>query len=183
MSDGQTTRGPIIAGLLIRFCLRIHHAGFSYAELRRLVRRAERLRFDGASLYEVLNPRALEVWSTLSALTVATQRLVLMPLVLDVGYRHPSMLAKMAAGVDMLGGGGRLIIGLGYGGNPADHDAYGFGWETSASRRVARLEEQTRILRGLWTEPRFAFDGTYFQLRDAACFATATPGGPPLLIA
>jgi alkanesulfonate monooxygenase SsuD/methylene tetrahydromethanopterin reductase-like flavin-dependent oxidoreductase (luciferase family) len=168
---------------LIRFCVRIHHAGFSYANLLRLVRSAERLEFDGASLYDVFNPHALEVWSTLTALTMATRRLVLMPLVLDVGYRHPAMLAKMAAGLDVLGGGRRLILGLGYGGNRADHVAYGFGWDTSAANRVAQLEEQAQILRGLWTQPRFSFDGRWFQLKDAACLPTATQGGLPLLIA
>jgi alkanesulfonate monooxygenase SsuD/methylene tetrahydromethanopterin reductase-like flavin-dependent oxidoreductase (luciferase family) len=168
---------------LIRFCVRIHHAGFSYADLLRLVRTAERSGFDGASLYDVLNPRALEVSSALTALTMSTRRLVLMPLVLDVGYRHPAMLAKMAASLDQLGGGQRLILGLGYGGNPADHQAYGFGWPASVADRVARLEEQAQILRGLWMQPKFSFAGRWFQVTDAPGFPTATPGGPPLLIA
>jgi alkanesulfonate monooxygenase SsuD/methylene tetrahydromethanopterin reductase-like flavin-dependent oxidoreductase (luciferase family) len=166
-----------------RFCVRVHHAGFSFADLTRLARAAERFGFDGMSLYDVLNPRASEIWTTLTALTVATRRLVLMPLVLDVGYRHPAMLAKMAAALDRLGGGERLVLGMGYGGNPGDHVAYGFGWEPSASRRVARLEEQAQVVRGLWTCPTFTFDGTYFKLTDAPGFPTATSGGPPLLIA
>ena len=168
---------------MIRFCVRIHHAGFSFADLRRLVRSAERLGYDGASLYDVLNPRALEVWGALSALTEATHRLVLMPLVLDVGYRQPAMLAKMAASLDQLGGGHRLIVGLGYGGNPVDHALYGFGWAPSVKTRVATLEEHAQILRGLWCEQKFSFNGRVLQLTDAPGFPTATPGGPPLLIA
>jgi alkanesulfonate monooxygenase SsuD/methylene tetrahydromethanopterin reductase-like flavin-dependent oxidoreductase (luciferase family) len=166
-----------------RFCVRVHHAGFSFSDLLRLARSAERLGFDGLSLYDVLNPRASEVWTTLSVLAHATRRLVLMPLVLDVGYRHPSLLAKMAASLDRLSGGRRLILGLGYGGNEADHAAYGFGWPTAVNDRVSRLEEQAQILRGLWTRSRFSFEGRWFQLSDAAGFPTATPGGPPLLIA
>jgi alkanesulfonate monooxygenase SsuD/methylene tetrahydromethanopterin reductase-like flavin-dependent oxidoreductase (luciferase family) len=131
----------------------------------------------------VLNPRALEVWSALSALTAETERLALMPLVLDVGHRHPAMLAKMAAGLDQLGGGQRLIVGLGYGGNPTDHAAYGFGWDPSVKSRVATLEEHAQILRGLWQQASFNFEGRAFQLKDAPGFTTATPGGPPLLIA
>ncbi|HEY3059335.1 MAG TPA: LLM class flavin-dependent oxidoreductase [Chloroflexota bacterium] len=150
---------------MTRFCVRVHHAGYTFADLRRLAQSAQRLGFDGLSLYDVLNPRALEVWTALSALGAVTDRLVLMPLVLDVGYRHPALLAKMSAGLDLLTDG-RLILGLGYGGNPADHEAYGFGWEPSARKRVALLEEQVGILRRLW--------GT---------FETATPGGPPILIA
>jgi alkanesulfonate monooxygenase SsuD/methylene tetrahydromethanopterin reductase-like flavin-dependent oxidoreductase (luciferase family) len=168
---------------LIRFCVRIHHAGFSFADLRRVVLSAERLGYDGASLYDVLNPRALEVWGALSALTDATRRLVLMPLVLDVGYRHPAMLAKMAASLDLQGGGHRLIVGLGYGGNPVDHALYGFGWDPSVKTRVATLEEHAQILRGLWCRPKFSFSGRVLRLTDAPGFPTATPGGPPLLIA
>jgi alkanesulfonate monooxygenase SsuD/methylene tetrahydromethanopterin reductase-like flavin-dependent oxidoreductase (luciferase family) len=166
-----------------RFCVRIHHAGFSHRDLLRVVRAAERFGFDGASLYDVFNPRAAEVWTALTALTVATRRLVLMPLVLDVGYRHPVTLAKMAATLDCLGGGDRLIVGLGYGGNPADHTRFGFGWDASVANRVAHLEEHAQILRGLWTRDRLSFPGRWFQLVDAAGFPTATPGGPPLLIA
>jgi alkanesulfonate monooxygenase SsuD/methylene tetrahydromethanopterin reductase-like flavin-dependent oxidoreductase (luciferase family) len=163
--------------------VRVHHAGFSYQDLLRLARSAERLGFDGISLYDVLNPRASEVWTTLTLLSAATRRLVLLPLVLDVGYRHPSMLAKMAASLDQLSGGRRLILGLGYGGNPADHHAYGLGWDTSVADRVARLEEQVQVLRGLWTHPRFTFEGRWFQLAAAPGFPTATLGGPPLLVA
>jgi alkanesulfonate monooxygenase SsuD/methylene tetrahydromethanopterin reductase-like flavin-dependent oxidoreductase (luciferase family) len=165
-----------------RFCVRIHHAGYTFPQLRRLGQSAERLGFDGLSLYDVLNPRALEVWAALSALGSVTRRLVLMPLVLDVGYRHPVLLAKMAAALEHVTGG-RLIVGLGDGGNPGDHQAYGFGWEASASQRVACLEEQAMVLRSLWTQARTSFDGRWFQLREAAGFPTLSPGGPPLLIA
>ncbi len=152
---------------MTRFCVRVHHAGYTFADLRRLAQSAERLGFDGLSLYDVLNPRALEVWTALSALGAVTERLVLMPLVLDVGYRHPALLAKMAAALDLVTGGQRLILGLGYGGNPADHEAYGFGWEPSVRERVARLEAQVGIMRSLWSSG----------------FEVATPGGPPVLIA
>jgi alkanesulfonate monooxygenase SsuD/methylene tetrahydromethanopterin reductase-like flavin-dependent oxidoreductase (luciferase family) len=166
-----------------RFCVRVHHAGLSFDELRGLAQATEHLGFDGLSLYDVLNPAALEIWTVLTGLAVTTGRLALMPLVLDVGYRHPSMLAKMAASLDQISGGGRLILGLGYGGNPVDHAAYGFGWDAATVNRVSRLEEQARILRGLWTQPNFSFDGRWFQLVNAPGFPTRTPGGPPLLIA
>jgi alkanesulfonate monooxygenase SsuD/methylene tetrahydromethanopterin reductase-like flavin-dependent oxidoreductase (luciferase family) len=166
-----------------RFCVRVHHAGYTFAQLRRLAQSAQRLGFDGLSLHDVLNPRALEVWTALSALGSATKRLVLMPLVLDVGYRHPALLAKMAASLDQMTGGERLIVGLGYGGNPVDHHSYGFGWESRVSRRVAYLEEYARLLRSLWTQTSSTCAGQDFQVRGAAGFPTSTPGGPPLLIA
>jgi alkanesulfonate monooxygenase SsuD/methylene tetrahydromethanopterin reductase-like flavin-dependent oxidoreductase (luciferase family) len=166
-----------------RFCVRVHHAGLSYGDLAVLAQASERFGFDGLSLYDVLNPRATEVWTTLTALSVRTERLALMPLVLDVGYRHPVLLAKMAASLDALSGGGRLILGLGYGGNPGDHFAYGFGWKPSVSMRVAQLEEQVQVMRALWTRSRVTFEGRWFRIADAVGFPATTPGGPPVLIA
>jgi alkanesulfonate monooxygenase SsuD/methylene tetrahydromethanopterin reductase-like flavin-dependent oxidoreductase (luciferase family) len=150
-----------------RFCIRIHHAGYTYRQLLRLWRTADRLGFDGASLYDVLAPRAFECWTTLTALALHTRRLAAIPLVLDVGYRHPALLAKMAATLDQLTGGNRLILGLGYGGNPADHQTYGFDWPPPVTERVARLENQVQVMRTLWS----------------STFPTTTPGGPPILIA
>jgi len=163
--------------------VRIHHAGYEFGQLRRLWQTADRLGYDGVSLYDVLARPALEVWTTLAALAVSTRRVVAMPLVLDVGYRHPAMLAKMAATLDQLTGGQRLILGLGYGGNPDDHRAYGFDWPAGVANRVARLEEQVQVMRALWRAPKADFAGQWYALANADGFATATPGGPPVLIA
>jgi alkanesulfonate monooxygenase SsuD/methylene tetrahydromethanopterin reductase-like flavin-dependent oxidoreductase (luciferase family) len=166
-----------------RFCVRIHHAGYSFDQLRRLWRSAERGGYDGVSLYDVLARPALEVWTTLAVLALSTRRLVAIPLVLDVGYRHPAILAKMAASLDQLTGGQRLILGLGYGGNPDDHRAYGFDWPAGVADRVARLEEQVQVMRALWRAPKANFDGQWYVLANADGFATATLGGPPVLVA
>ncbi len=168
---------------MTRFCVRIHHAGYSFDRLRRLWRGAERFGYDGVSLYDVLARPALEVWTTLAVLATSTRRLVAMPLVLDVGYRHPAILAKMAATLDQLTGGNRLILGLGYGGNPDDHRAYGFDWPVRVSDRVARLEEQVQVMRALWRGSKADFAGQHYALTNADGFATTTPGGPPILIA
>jgi alkanesulfonate monooxygenase SsuD/methylene tetrahydromethanopterin reductase-like flavin-dependent oxidoreductase (luciferase family) len=166
-----------------RFCVRIHHAGYTFDQLRRLWRSADRSGYDGVSLYDVLARPALEVWTTLAVLAVSTRRLVAMPLVLDVGYRHPAMLAKMAAALDTLTGGQRLVLGLGYGGNPDDHRACGFDWPNGVADRVARLEEQVQVMRALWRAPRASLAGRWYALANADGFATVTPGGPPVLIA
>jgi alkanesulfonate monooxygenase SsuD/methylene tetrahydromethanopterin reductase-like flavin-dependent oxidoreductase (luciferase family) len=167
-----------------RFCVRIHHAGYSYAQLRELWQTADTLGFDGASLYDVFTPSAFEVWTALSALATQTERLVAIPLVLDVGYRHPSLLAKMAASLDQLTGGNRLIVGLGYGGNPDAHRAYGLPWPPRVADRVARLEEHVAVLRALWSgSTDLTYDGAWYQLQGAAGCVPKTPGGPPILVA
>ena len=55
---------------MTRFCVRVHHAGLSFDALRDLAQAAEGLGFDGVSLYDVLNPGALEVWTALTGLAV-----------------------------------------------------------------------------------------------------------------
>jgi alkanesulfonate monooxygenase SsuD/methylene tetrahydromethanopterin reductase-like flavin-dependent oxidoreductase (luciferase family) len=91
----------------------------------------------------------------------------------------------MAASLDQLTGGDRLILGLGYGGNPEAHRAYGFDWPPRASDRVARLEEHVAVLRRLWSRAQSStsFEGHWYQLSDAATFPVKTPGGPPILVA
>jgi alkanesulfonate monooxygenase SsuD/methylene tetrahydromethanopterin reductase-like flavin-dependent oxidoreductase (luciferase family) len=89
----------------------------------------------------------------------------------------------MAASLDQLTGGQRLILGLGYGGNPDDHRAYGFDWPAGVADRVARLEEQVQVMRALWRAPKANFDGQWYVLANADGFATATLGGPPVLVA
>ena len=165
-----------------RFAVRIHQAGYSFPQLLRIWRAADRLGFDGATLHDVLSRPSLEVWTTLTALLARTRRLVGIPLVMAVDYRHPVTLAKMTAGLDVISGGNRLILGLGYGGIESDQRAYGFGWDPIATR-VERLGEQVSIMRSLWTRPATSFTGASYTLRDAPGFPTATPGGPPILIA
>jgi alkanesulfonate monooxygenase SsuD/methylene tetrahydromethanopterin reductase-like flavin-dependent oxidoreductase (luciferase family) len=118
----------------------------------------------------------------LASLLARTSRLVGIPLVMAADYRHPVTLAKMAAGLDVISGGDRLILGLGYGGIESDQRAYGFGWDPMVTR-VARLGEQVDIMRSLWTRPLSSFKGASYTLQDAPGFQTATSGGPPVLIA
>ncbi|MCP2323119.1 F420-dependent oxidoreductase-like protein [Hamadaea flava] len=113
-----------------------------------------------------LTPR-LEGWTTLAALAQATRRLRLGTLVTGVHYRHPAVLANMAAAVDIVSGG-RLEVGLGAGWNADESDAYGIAMGPAA-QRSDRLEEACRVLIGMFTQTRFDFDGAYYQLRGALC--------------
>src|SRR4051794_10904598 len=108
-----------------RFCVRIHHEGYGYDQLLGLWRAAEDLGYDGASAYDVISKPAIEGWTALTAMIMATKKLVGISLVLDMSRRDPVMLAKMAAGLDLMAGANRLILGIGFGGNQADHVAYG----------------------------------------------------------
>ena len=68
--------------------------------------------------------RSLEVWTTLTAAAMLTERLTVGTFVANVMNRHPAVLARMAATLQEASGG-RLVLGLGIGGHPAEHEAYG----------------------------------------------------------
>ena len=151
----------------IKFIVRVHHAGYSYEDLRRIWTAADSLGYYGASLYDLMNASALECWATLSALAAETRRIRPMPLVLAVLYRSPGLLAKMAATLDVISGG-RMELGIGAGGDGRDHRAYGLSFPDTPSR-VEMLEEAVVVIKGLWTAPEFSYDGNFYRLDNAIC--------------
>ncbi|MCX4090990.1 LLM class F420-dependent oxidoreductase [Nocardia sp. alder85J] len=107
----------------------------------------------------------MEGWVTLTALAQATQRLRLGTLVTGVHYRHPAVLANMAATLDIVSGG-RLELGIGAGWNEEESGAYGI--ELGSIRdRSDRLEEACEVLVGLLTQPTTTFHGRFYQLTEA----------------
>ncbi|MBO0881523.1 MAG: LLM class F420-dependent oxidoreductase, partial [Mycobacterium sp.] len=114
----------------------------------------------------------LEGWTTLTALAQATSRIRLGCLVTGITYRHPAVLANMAATVDIISGG-RLELGIGAGWNEEESSAYGIALG-SARERSDRFEEACAVLVGMLTQEATTFDGAYYQLKDARC----EPKGP-----
>ena len=165
----------------VKFGVRIHQGGYDYQELRRVWQEADRLGFYSATLYDLLNTSTLECWTTLAALAAETRRIRLVPLVLANLYRHPAVLAKMAATLDVISGG-RLELGLGAGGDEADHVASGIPFP-STPERVAMLGEAVEVIKRLWSGSPVSYQGRHYQLRDAVCSpAPLQTPGPPILI-
>ncbi len=107
----------------------------------------------------------LEAWSTLSALAAVVPRMRIGTIVLGNTYRHPAVVAKMAAQVDIISGG-RLLFGIGAAWQRNEHEAYGIPFYTMRER-LERLDEACTVIRLLWTERRSNFNGRYYQLADA----------------
>src|SRR5207244_12385089 len=107
----------------------------------------------------------LEPVSTLSALPSVVPRMRIGTIVLGNTYRHPSVVAKMAAQVDIISGG-RLLFGIGAAWQRNEHEAYGIPFDTMRER-LERLDEACTVIRLLWTERRSNFNGRYYQLADA----------------
>lgn len=108
-----------------------------------------------------------EGWILLTALAARTRRLRVGVLVSGMPHRHPAVLAKMAATLDIVSGG-RLELGLGAAWNQMECGAYGI--ELGSPRtRIDRFEEGVEVVASLLTNATTNFDGQYYKLTDARC--------------
>jgi F420-dependent oxidoreductase-like protein len=124
---------------------------------------------------------SLDAWATICALSAVTSKLRFGTLVSPATFRHPSVLAKLAASADHVSGG-RIELGMGTGWLESEHVAYGFPFPPMPER-LERLEEQLQIVAGEWSEGPFTFDGRHYQVTgvDALPKPVQSPR-PPLLL-
>jgi len=128
---------------------------------------AEELGFDFVSASDHPGGRdpGFETWTMLSWIAAATSRIKVCTRVLGVPYRAPAMVAKMAETLDRLSHG-RLILGLGAG--SADHEFRAFGLRVpKAGEKIEGLQDAVRIIRGLWSQSAFTYEGAQHRT-DAA---------------
>ncbi len=109
----------------------------------------------------------LECWTALTALARDTTRLRLGTSVLCNSYRHPSVLAKMAATLDVISEG-RLDLGLGAGWFEREFDAYGIPFPPVRDR-VSALGESLEVIKAVWTQPDPTYTGDFYTLNGAIC--------------
>jgi F420-dependent oxidoreductase-like protein len=122
----------------------------------------------------------LECWSVLAALAAAVPRLRLGTLVSSVTFRHPAVIANIAAAVDNISGG-RLVLGVGAGWQRNEHVAYGIELGTIAER-LDRFEEACAVINSLLHERRTTFEGNYYRIADAPNQPAPVQARLPLLI-
>src|SRR5947208_613197 len=161
----------------------------TYSDTLAMTLAGERLGFDAALLAEHYYPSgqadrytaspgeivAADAWIYLAGLARETRRIRLGTLVSPVTFRHPSVLAKMAATLDHLSDG-RAELGIGAGWLQAEHTAYGFPFPDGPAR-VDLLEEQLHVINGLWSQDPFSHTGEHYQL--AECHFTPKPVQQP----
>jgi probable F420-dependent oxidoreductase len=117
----------------------------------------------------------------LMAAAAATTRLRVGSLVLDNDYRHPVLLAKEAATLDLLSEG-RFELGLGAGWLREEYERAGIPFDPPAVR-VSRLEESLRVLKGLLAEPCLTFHGQHYQVTGIRSFPRPVQQPhPPILV-
>ncbi len=144
------------------------------------VRKIEDLGFSTAYCPDHLDDQ----WAPIVAMTVgaeATSHLRVGSLVFDVDYRHPVMLAKEMATLDLVSEG-RLEVGLGAGWLREDYAAAGLSFDP-AGVRIERLAETIQVCRGLWGPDPLCFNGVHYQVQGL--IGTPRPqrdGGPPIVV-
>ena len=117
-------------------------------------------------------------WAPMIAMTVAaeaTRTLKVGSLVLDNDFRHPVVLAKEAATLDLVSDG-RLELGMGAGWMLTDYETSGIPMEPPA-RRVDRLAESLRIMTAMWEDGAATYSGEHYQVTDAP--GTPVPASRP----
>jgi probable F420-dependent oxidoreductase len=182
----------------MRFGLTLPHYGFSipsgeisFSSVAAWAKRAEDLGFDSVWVSDHFfysfarygaDPApiaSLEPLTTLAGIAAVTHRVRLGTLVLCSAFRHPALLARIAASIDLLSDG-RLDLGLGAGWMREEFDAFGYRFGT-AGERFEALEESLDVIRRLFGGDPVTYDGPNVTLREAV-LAPAPERGPALWV-
>jgi FMNH2-dependent dimethyl sulfone monooxygenase len=143
----------------------------SWAYSKRLAQRSEQIGYD-LSLVAELNLNdikgeaapSLDAWSTAAALTAVTDRLEYMVAVRPT-FHNPALLAKQAANIDHIGGGGRLSLNVVSRWWKDEATQYGVGFEQHDDR-YARTAEWLTVVDNLWKHDGYSFEGKYYRVKD-----------------
>lgn len=120
----------------------------------------------------------LEGWTLATAVAVQTQRIIVTHSTLNVPFRNPALLSKMAAALDHISAG-RLLLTLGAGIQENHFTTYGIDFGTPG-QRVDGLIDAIEILRGTWANESFTYNGKVYSVSEAV----VTPRPPrPIPIA
>jgi alkanesulfonate monooxygenase SsuD/methylene tetrahydromethanopterin reductase-like flavin-dependent oxidoreductase (luciferase family) len=143
----------------------------SWADQRSFGLEIEGLGYDGLAVPDHLmtggGAGTMECTTTLAALAAETSDVYLYPKTINNPLRHGPFLAKVAATIDEISEG-RLKLGMGAGWKDDEATAYGYEWPP-ASERLRELEETIEILKGLWTNHEFSYEGDYYTVDNAVC--------------
>lgn len=168
----QYPKRPIRFGLIA--------ASATAAELIETAKSAEQHGFSSIALNDHFSSTVAPLLG-LQAMAAATSHIRIATAVLNQDLRHPAVLAKELATLDVLSGG-RLELGLGAGWVRADYDQSGIPFD-SAADRIERLEENIDILKGLFAESQCSFTGRHYSVTELnGTPKPVQPGGPPIMI-
>lgn len=151
------------------------------SEFRDLARRIEDLGYSTFYMPDHFVDTQLAPMVGLAIAAEATSSLRVSALVLGNDYKHPVVLAKETATLDVLSDG-RVDLGLGAGWMKTDYDAAGMPYD-SPGVRIARLEESLAVIKGAWRGEPFSFAGEHYTITDYTGMPTPIQQPrPPILV-
>jgi probable F420-dependent oxidoreductase len=143
------------------------------------IRQIESLGFSSVFWPDHFHPQ----WEPVAALAAAaacTERLVVGSLVYDVDYRHPVVLAKAAATIQLLSEG-RHEFGIGAGWMESDYREAGMTYDRPGVR-IERLGEALEIIRSMWEKEKTSFEGKHYRIDQVARAVEPVPERPPKIM-
>ena len=155
--------------------------GLPYDRVVEVAKAAEAAGFASLAFSDRPPEENLEGWTLATAVAVQTSRIRVTHSTLNVPFRNPALLSKMATALDAVTGGDRLILTLGAGGQEAHFTSYGIPFG-SPGERVDGLRDAIEILRGTWANEEFAYEGKVYGVRDAAVKPKPVNGTIPIFV-
>jgi alkanesulfonate monooxygenase SsuD/methylene tetrahydromethanopterin reductase-like flavin-dependent oxidoreductase (luciferase family) len=166
----------------LRFGINLTGPDRPYAELLATAQLAEELGFDTVAMTDRPPENNYEAWTLASAIGALTSRIRLTHNTLNVPLRNAALLAKMAASLDAIAGADRVILTLGAGTGGPHFTSYGVAWGATPGERVTDLQDCIAILRGLWANDLFSYQGRVHSVQDATVQPRPTAGALPIYI-
>jgi alkanesulfonate monooxygenase SsuD/methylene tetrahydromethanopterin reductase-like flavin-dependent oxidoreductase (luciferase family) len=120
----------------------------------------------------------IECWTHLAWIAARYPGPKLGTIVMSNSFRHPSLMAKMAASLHWMSSG-RLILGYGAGWYEKEYRAYGYDYPPPRTR-IEMLEEGVQIMKAMWRDAPANFSGKYYRIENAYCEPRSDP--PPILM-
>ncbi|MBA2700983.1 MAG: LLM class flavin-dependent oxidoreductase [Chloroflexi bacterium] len=179
MTGGSTAEGRLPIGVCLR-SIRAEPAWWLES-----AQRLDQAGYAGLWCWDHFMGRAdktvpvVESWTVLAMAAAQTRHATVGPFVMNVMNRHPALVARMASTLQNASGG-RLILGIGIGGAPREHEAYGIDFP-EAPERVARLEEAIAVIRALWSGGSVTRPSRFYPLVDAYAYPLPVPA-PRILV-
>ena len=162
-----------------RFGVQLRGASSGH-EWREKCRRVEALGYDTLAVADHF-PRGLGPFVALATAAAVTDRIRVGAFVFANDFRHPAVLAKEAATLDLLSDG-RLEVGIGAGWLRSEYEATGIPFDR-AGVRIDRLAEAVSLIKRLWTEDSVTFQGRFYQATDLSILPRPVQAPhPPVMV-
>jgi alkanesulfonate monooxygenase SsuD/methylene tetrahydromethanopterin reductase-like flavin-dependent oxidoreductase (luciferase family) len=154
----------------------------SFAESLEICLAAERHGFDVVAFSDRPPDPSPEAWTAITAVGAQTSKIIVTHSSLNVPFRSPALLAKMAATLDAVLGPGRVELTMGAGAQQQHFESYGvpFG---DAAWTFAGLRDAVHIMRGMWANESFTYEGKVHSVTDAHVGIHPADGRIPIAIA